>query len=710
MYEQEIAYISEGFDEAGKELIKKSFEFALKAHSGQERMSGDPYITHGIEVAKVLKEMKMDAVTISAGFLHDIIEDTDYGVNDLIKVAGENTAFLVEGVSQVTAKVFKTKGEKLSDSLKKMFLAMAKDIRVIIIKLADRLHNMRTVQFLPEERQKAIAAETLSVYAPLAHRLGMAKVKWELEDISFSILNPKAYREISDKIALKRGARESRIIAIKKIIKEELDDAGIKNQIKGRPKHFYSIYNKMIRDNKPFEAIFDLIAVRIITDSINDCYTILGIIHNRWKPVPGRFKDFIAMPKQNMYRSLHTTVLDKDGYPIEVQIRTAEMDKIAEEGIAAHWTYKEQKSSVKEKQEAAAFGWIRQLLDWNSSMRDSEDFLNDLKVDLFDEEVFVFTPKGDVKELVKGATVLDFAYSVHSELGDKCTGAKVNGKWVTIKYELKNGDIVEILKGPGRHPVVDWLKIVKTTKAKNRIRHWLRTNQGVDENIAKGRELLVEKLKEFNIELSDVPGEIMKKIFEHYSLKNKEELFAGIGDGEFSELRAANIIRRLSGAGAKVSMPRENTEKMKEGDIIVQGGLSDVAHKFAKCCSPVPGDAIAGIYTKKGISIHRQNCSNMHTNKITAPIVDVDWSKKAVNFYLCRIKVHAKNRDGLVNDILNIVTKNGAYISSVNSNILHGAHVESDLYIKVKGQRHITDVIDSIKRVKSVMDARRVEA
>ncbi|HDT15166.1 MAG TPA: bifunctional (p)ppGpp synthetase/guanosine-3',5'-bis(diphosphate) 3'-pyrophosphohydrolase, partial [Firmicutes bacterium] len=412
MYEKELNEITEGLDEQGKELIRKSFEFALKAHSGQERMSGDPYITHSIEVARVLKEMKMDSVTISAGFLHDVIEDTGYGVKDLVKVAGENTAFLVEGVSQVTAKVFKSKGEKFSDSLKKMFLAMAKDIRVIIIKLADRLHNMRTVSFLPEERQKAIAAETLSVYAPLAHRLGMAKVKWELEDISFSILNPKAYREISDKISSKRGERESRIERIKGVIKEELDAMGIVNRIKGRPKHFYSIYNKMIRDNKPFEGIFDIIAIRIITESIKDCYTILGVIHNIWKPVPGRFKDFIAMPKQNMYRSLHTTVLDKDGYPIEIQIRTYEMDKIAEEGIAAHWTYKEDKDSAKEKQEVAAFGWIRQLLDWNSSMRDSEDFLSDLKVDLFEEEVFVFTPKGDVKELVKGATVLDFAYSV----------------------------------------------------------------------------------------------------------------------------------------------------------------------------------------------------------------------------------------------------------------------------------------------------------
>ena len=641
-YAAQAGEISSGFDEKGAGLIMTAFDMADKAHQGQLRMSGEPYITHSLEVAKILKEMKMDAVTIAAGFLHDVIEDTQYTVEDIKKIAGENTAFLVEGVSHVTAKVFKTRGQIFSESLKKMFFAMAKDIRVIIIKLADRLHNMRTIRFLDEEKQKVISNETMNVYAPLAHRLGMEKVKSELEDISFAVLNQQAYREIAKKIAEKKEEREKRIESLKEVLGLELKKLNIPVEISGRPKHFYSIYQKMIRENKRFENIYDLIALRVITDTTNSCYTILGIIHNYWKPLPGRFKDYIAMPKSNMYQSLHTTVLDEAGRPVEIQIRTKDMDVIAEEGIAAHWNYKEERAF--DKKTDSAFAWVRQLLDWHGSMRESEEFIKELKVDLFDEEVFVFTPKGEVKELIKGATVLDFAYSVHSDLGDKCIGAKVNGKWVTLKYELQNGDRIDILKGATQHPTVDWLKIAKTAKAKNRVRHWLRTNQNIKENIDKGTHLLNEMLAKKGVKPDDIPEDAWGGLIEQYSVKEKDDIFAGIGYGEFSDAKVANHIARFLKERREFVPGYEKAKHVTKGEIIVQDEFGDISYKFAKCCNPVPGDEITGIFTKKGISVHRKSCAMLASSNITTPIVDVSWNEKAENFYMCRLKVTGRNR------------------------------------------------------------------
>ena len=707
-FENEITQLTEGFDSKKASLIRNSFALALKAHEGQKRMSGKPYITHTIEVAKILKEMKMDSLTISAGLLHDVIEDTKYTVADIKKSSGDNVSFLVEGVTHVTAKVFKTRGEKFSESLKKMFLAMAKDIRVIIIKLADRLHNMRTIEFLSEERQKAIAQETLNIYAPLAHRLGMAKVKSELEDISFGILNPGAYRQIADKIAEKKVEREKRIVEISEVINKEVEKLGVKAEITGRPKHFYSIYQKMMRENKKFEDIYDLIALRIITDTVSNCYTVLGIIHNTWKPVPGRFKDYIAMPKSNMYQSLHTTVLDSKGVPVELQIRTVEMDEIAEEGIAAHWNYKEDRAFDRETDNA--FIWVRQLLDWQSNLRESEEFINELKIDLFDEEVFVFTPKGEVKELVRGSTVLDFAYSVHSDLGDKCAGAKVNGKWVTIKYELRNGDIIEILTGPLQHPTIDWLKVARTTKAKNRIRHWLRTNQNMKENTEKGKNLLLKKLSAYDISYDDITKEMWEKLFTHYNLKSEEDLLAGIGYGEFSEFRVVNAVRRYLRDRKKEAVIKPDVTKKiaRGGEIIVDGKYSDIAFRLARCCNPVPGDEITGIFTKKGISVHRKNCSTLFINKITAPLVKVAWSDTIENYYSSRIKITAKNRDGLVNDIANTVTKNSAFLTSISSNVVHETRFEGEVEIRIKGQGHMKELISSLKQVKGVSEVERV--
>ena len=705
-YEEQAREIAAGFDEKGSTLILTAFDMASKAHENQKRMSGEPYITHSLEVAKILKEMKMDAVTIAAGFLHDVIEDTQYTVDDIKKIAGENTAFLVEGVSHVTAKVFKTRGQIFSESLKKMFFAMAKDIRVIIIKLADRLHNMRTIRFLDEEKQKVISNETMNVYAPLAHRLGMEKVKSELEDISFAVLNQQAYREIAKKIAEKKEEREKRIESLKEVLGVELKKLNIPVEISGRPKHFYSIYQKMVRENKRFENIYDLIALRVITDTTNSCYTILGIIHNYWKPLPGRFKDYIAMPKSNMYQSLHTTVLDEAGRPVEIQIRTKEMDVIAEEGIAAHWNYKEERAF--DKKTDSAFAWVRQLLDWHGSMRESEEFIKELKVDLFDEEVFVFTPKGEVKELIKGATVLDFAYSVHSDLGDKCIGAKVNGKWVTLKYELQNGDRVDILKGATQHPAVDWLKIAKTAKAKNRVRHWLRTNQNIKENIDKGTHLLNEMLAKKGVKPDDIPEDAWGGLIEQYSVKEKDDIFAGIGYGEFSDAKVANHIARFLKERKEFVPGYEKVKHVTKGEIIVQDEFGDISYKFAKCCNPVPGDEITGIFTKKGISVHRKSCAMLASSNITTPIVDVSWNEKAENFYICRLKVTGRNREHLVNDILTTIGKNNALISSFNSGVLY-ENLEADLAINIKGQKHLSELMTSIRKVKDVLTVERVD-
>ncbi len=717
-FEQKVSRIVEGFEIKGRELLLKSFDFAKKAHEGQKRMSGEPYIVHSVEVAGILKELKMDAVTVAAGFLHDVIEDTNYTIDDIKKFAGEKVAFLVEGVSHVTAKVFRSKGQVFGDALKKMFLAMSKDIRVIIIKLADRLHNMRTIKYLPEERRKIIAQETLGIYAPLAHRLGMSKVKSELEDIAFSVLNPQAYREIAEKVAEKKEEREKRIEKIKLSVIAELVKAGIKAEVFGRSKHFYSIYNKMTRDNRPFESIYDLIALRVITDSQAGCYSALGIIHTIFKPIPGRFKDYIAMPKQNMYRSLHTTVLDEKGRPVEFQIRTKEMDVVAEDGIAAHWSYKEEREF--DSKNDGAYMWVKQLLDWNTSGRDSEDFVSDLKVDLFDEEVFVFTPKGEVKELVKGSTVLDFAYSVHSDLGDKCVGAKVNGKLVTLKYEPKNGDIIEIITGQNQHPSIDWLKFVKTTKAKNRIRHWLRTNQGDEENIQKGKSMLERRVAAMGIESAQVTAGIIKKILDNYNLKDVKDLYSGIGSGEFSDNRVANYIKKYIVEEKRQkeiseSKPEQLSEKTKQqiekhalkGEIIVQGEYSDISYKLAKCCTPVPGDMITAVFTKKGLSIHRTNCKNLILNKISAPLVPVAWNESVESYYVCRLKISSKNRDGVVHDVLNTLSGNNAYIISLSSAVNAGNTMVIDVSVKVRGQQHVSELITSIKKIKGVDEVQR---
>ena len=700
----DIKSIIDGFDDERKKIILNSLELASRAHSGQKRMSGEPYISHSIEVAKILKEMKMDAQTISAGLLHDVLEDTQFKVDDIKKISGENVAFLVEGVSNVTAKVFKKSGKIFGESLKKMFLAMANDIRVVIIKLADRLHNMRTIKYLPAEKQKIIAQETIDIYAPLAHRLGMERIKSELEDISFSVLYPEQYRFIADYINEKKGERQQKILDLKDKIHKELLKNNIEAEITGRPKHFYSIYLKMIKENKQIEDIYDLIALRIITQNIKDCYAALGIIHNMWKPIPNRIKDYIAMPKSNMYQSLHTTIIDNDGRPVEIQIRTKKMDVIAEEGIAAHWNYKEEKPF--DKKTDSTFIWLRQLLEWQSNLKENEQFLKELKIDLFQEAVFVFTPKGEVKELVKGSTVLDFAYSVHSELGDHCIGAKVNGKWVTIKYELKNGDIVEILKSSTQHPTVDWLKIVKTVKAKNRIRHWLRTNQDIKENIKKGEQLLNEALDGYKLKIDNISDDLWNKTTQYYNVNSKEDILAGIGYGEFSAQRIANSFYREL-VERKEIVKFKSTEELKKNEIVIDDNYSDIDYKIAKCCNPVPGDEIIGIYTKKGISIHRTECENIKLNKILTPFVKVNWGGEIQNYYLTKIKIIAENRSDITSDITRAIIDAKAYLNFLNTTEKKNDQLIIEIFVKIKNQQHLTEVIMLIKKINGVKEVER---
>lgn len=701
----DIQNILDGFDEARRKIILNSLEIASRAHFGQKRMSGEPYIYHSIEVAKILKEMHMDAQTISAGLLHDVVEDTQFKIEDINKIVGEKVAFLVEGVSNVTAKVFKRSGNVFGESLKKMFLAMAKDIRVVIIKLADRLHNIRTIQYLPHERQRIIAQETIDIYAPLAHRLGMERIKSELEDVSFNVLYPEQYRFIADYIKENKCVREKRISGMKDKIQNELAKNKITAEIIGRPKHFYSIYLKMIKENKQIDDIYDLIALRIITQTVRDCYAVLGIIQNMWKPIPGRIKDYIAMPKSNMYQSLHTTVLDDDGRPVEIQIRTKEMDDIAEEGIAAHWNYKEKKTF--DKKIDSVFVWLRQLLEWQSNLKGSDQFLEELKIDLFNKEVFVFTPKGEVKELVKGSTVLDFAYSVHSELGNHCIGAKVNGKWVTIKYELKNGDIVEVLKSSTQHPTIDWLKIAKTVKAKNRIRHWLRTNQDIRENIERGMLLLNEALENYKLKMENISEDLWDKIVQYYNVNSKDDILAGIGYGEFSPKRIVNNIYKELIEQKKIVRLHRAEKGIKRNEIIIDGKYSDIDYKIAKCCNPVPGDEIIGVYTKKGISVHRIGCENITFNKIITPFVKVDWGMDVQDYYLTKIRILADNKSEIASAVTRAITDAKAYLNFLNTIEKKNDQLIIEIFVKIKNRQHLFEVIALLKKISGVRKVER---
>ncbi len=719
-------------------MIEKAYNTAEDAHKNQFRKSGEPYIIHPLNVAIILAELELDKETIIAGILHDVVEDTIMTEEDLTREFGADVALLVDGVTKLEkiplsagADQPDAKLEMQAENLRKMFLAMAKDIRVILIKLADRLHNMRTLQYKTPESRQRIAKETLEIYCPIAQRLGISKIKIELDDLSLKYLEPDVYYDLVDKISVRKSEREKYIQNIVDEVSEHIKKAGITAKIDGRVKHFFSIYKKMKNQEKTLDQIYDLFAVRIIVESVKDCYAALGVIHEMYKPIPGRFKDYIAMPKPNMYQSLHTTLIGSSGQPFEIQIRTFEMHKAAEYGIAAHWKYKEASDGKKvAAQEEEKLVWLRQILEWQRDMSDNREFMNLLKndLDLFSDSVYCFTPSGEVKNLPAGSTTIDFAYSIHSAVGNRMVGARVNGKLVTIDYEIKNGDRIEIItsqnsKGPSR----DWLNVVKSTQAKNKINQWFK-NELKEDNIIKGKELLNIYCKTKSINLSnlmkqDYMGAVMRK----YGFRDWDSVLAAIGHGALKEGQIVNRMQELYDKEHKAAMTNEEVlasiaeasaatvakpASMKAKSGIVVRGIADLSVRFSKCCSPVPGDEIVGFVTRgRGISIHRTDCVNMmNLPEIErARIIDAEWQapENALEKYVAEIEIYANNRNGLLADISKTLTEKNINILSMNTRISRQGLATLQTAFEVESREELNRVIERIRAIDSVVDIER---
>ncbi|TCW35377.1 GTP pyrophosphokinase [Thermohydrogenium kirishiense] len=698
-------------------LILKAYDYALKAHEGQYRNSGEPYIVHPVEVAMILTNLELDVSTIASGLLHDVIEDTSITYDDIKNEFGQEIADLVDGVTKLGMIEYKSKVEQQAENMRKMLIAMAKDIRVIMIKLADRLHNMRTLKYLSEEKQKEKAQETLEIYAPIAHRLGMSMIKWELEDLSLRYLHPDDYYSLVEKVAKKRKEREESIKELIDKLKEKLNEIGIKAEVDGRPKHFYSIYKKMKQQNKTFEQIYDLMAVRVIVNTVKDCYGTLGAVHTLWKPMPGRFKDYIAMPKPNMYQSLHTTVIGPKGEPFEIQIRTWDMHRTAEYGIAAHWKYKEGKSY--EDEFDAKLSWLRQLLEWQRELKDAKEFMETLKIDLFTDEVYVFTPKGDVISLPAGSTPIDFAYSIHTEIGHRLNGAKVNGKIVPIDYELKNGDIVEILTttNSDRGPSRDWLQIVKSSQAKNKIRQWFKKEKR-EENIERGEEIFYRELKRHGIQQSQLKGDIMESVLRKLNMHSEEDLFAAIGFGglALNQIipRIKEELKQIESEDKKQNTPiAEIKKKPKIGGMgVIVKGEDNVMVRFSKCCSPVPGDEIVGYVTKgRGVSIHRKDCPNIKDYVYDKNrIVEVEWDQGKNIAYQADIQIMANDRYGLLTDVTSILADIKISVRAVNARTTKDNVAIINLTLEITSREQLEKIMNKLKALDGVTDVYRISA
>ncbi len=704
-------------------LIEKAYNISEKAHSGQLRQSGEEYFSHPIEVTKILIELEMDDATIVAGLLHDVLEDTEYKYEELKRDFGEEIAMLVEGITKLGTLVYESKEERQAENLRKMFLAMSKDIRVLIIKLADRLHNMRTINYMNEKKIREKCLETLEIYAPLAHRLGMSKIKWELEDISFRHLDPKAYYELYEKVKKKRKEREAIINEVIEELKPEIKLHNISFEITGRSKHFYSIYKKMKYQKKEFDEIFDLMAVRIIVESIRDCYAVLGIVHTLWKPIPGRFKDYIAMPKPNMYQSIHTTVIGKNGEPFEIQMRTMEMHKIAEFGIAAHWKYKEGKKATDEFDNKLS--WLRQMMEWQRDLKDPKEFMESLKVDLFSNQVFVFTPKGEVIELPSGSTPIDFAYKIHSEVGNRCIGARVDGKMVPIDFKLANGNIVEIITASNsKGPSIDWLKIVKSTQAKNKIKQSLK-KEDKTENIDKGKELLEKYLRRKGYDTQQIiKPQWINKAAKQFGLNSSENLYASIGNGSimvnkvvpklqdyYREEKQQELGQKEKSVFSEHS-PKPKRKTNETSGIKVQDGVDNLLIRMSKCCNPVPGDEIVGFITKgRGLSIHRKDCTNIVSeyDTIYNRLIDVEWdSNKEDISYETEISIIAEDRKGFLVEITRIFDELNLTVTGINAKSGRDVIATVNLTIEITNIGQLDKVIRKIKNIEGVMDVYRV--
>ena len=700
--------VSETKSDSDLAKIKLAMEFAAQAHQGQKRDSGEDFFQHPLEVAAIVYEMGMDTTSIIAALLHDVVEDTIIEVDQIQKEFGPEVALLVDGVTKLSRLAFKSQQEQQMENLRKMFLAMTQDLRVIIIKLADRLHNMRTLKHLPVEKQKSIASETIEIYAPLTHRLGMWKIKWELEDLALRYLEPDFYYELVNKIAKKRQEREGFINEVKDTLIRSLAEHEIKAEVQGRPKHFYSIYQKMQEQGKDISEIFDLMAVRVIVASVQDCYEVLGIVHTLWKPIPGRFKDYVAMPKSNMYQSLHTTVVGPKGEPLEIQIRTREMHRTAEYGIAAHWIYKNEGPDDKDLMDKVA--WLRHLIEWQGEMKDSEEFMETLRIGLFMDEVFVFTPKGDVKNLPSGSTPVDFAYSIHTTLGHQCTGAKVNGKLVTLDYPLKNGDIIQIVSSKqSAAPSRDWLQFVKTSKAKNRIRQWLR-EQNREENIQIGRELIERELRKHSMEVHDnLRQEVLQEAAKKLGFSDVDDLLAAVGD---LKVTANQVIGKIGGGEkeiAKLELPdlesRRRTRRSGQGVSV--RGVENLLVRFSKCCNPVPGDQIIGFITRgKGVSVHRRDCPNL-VNEEQERIIEVAWDVQSHGLYPVDIEIEGTDRVNLLTDVMNAISEMKLYLSAAKARTKKGIAI-INLTLEIEHSDQIQAIFKRVKKVDGIQKIYRV--
>jgi len=701
--------------EADFALIEKAFNYAEIAHTGQKRNSGEPYIIHPVEVAMILADIEMDTASICAALLHDVVEDTDITYINILSEFGEEIALMVDGVTKLSRIDFQSREEAQVENLRKMFMAMAKDIRVIIIKLADRLHNMRTLQYQSEDKQKEIARETMEIFAPLAHRLGIFKFKWELEDLAFAYLETDIYYEIAKRLKQKRREREEYVRELIDQIQTGLQQIGIKADIAGRPKNIYSIYKKMVKQAKDIDEIYDKIAIRVIVNEVPECYGVLGIIHTMWRPLPGRFKDYIATPKNNMYQSLHTTLIGKGGEPFEVQIRTWEMHGSAEYGIASHWRYKEG-ASPKEKDFDEKLAWLRQMLEWQQEIKDNSEFMESLKIDLFDDTVFVFTPKGAVFELPKGACPVDFAYRVHTEVGHHCIGAKVSGRIVPLDYPLGNGDIVEIMTSKNSTgPSHDWLNIVKTSSAKGKIKSWFKREQRED-NIIRGRELLERDLRKKQLSGKEyLKEERLREVAKKYSLNTAEDLFAAVGDNVITPVQVINRVREMYFPETQIE-EAPATPKVKEAGsperqsaALTIKGVDDVAIRLARCCNPLPGDQVLGYITRgRGISVHRQDCPNLqnYLNNEKDRIIEVAWADKKGIYYV-ELEVKAFDRPRLTTDVMNLIADMHVQINSVFSRATRNSQAVMNFKLEIKDLTQLQSLIKRIQNVQDVLEVRR---
>jgi GTP pyrophosphokinase len=698
---------------ADLDVIRRAYVFSAKVHQGQIRLSGEPYLIHPMEVAAILADLRLDVQTVATGLLHDTLEDTLTTFQELETIFGVEIANLVDGVTKISKIHFKTKEESQAENFRKMLLAMANDIRVILVKLADRLHNMRTLQYQPEVKQRSIARETLDIYAPMANRLGISWIKSELEDLSFRYHTPDLYYDLASKVAMKKQERESYVREVMEIISQKLVEHGIRGDVSGRSKHLYSIHNKMESRNVDIDEIYDLMAIRVLVDDIRSCYEVLGIIHSTWKPIPGRFKDYIAMPKSNMYQSLHTTVIGPFGERMEVQIRTSEMHRVAEAGIAAHWKYKEGKGY--DERDVKRFAWLRQLLVWQQELQDSQEFMNTVRVELFPEEVYVFTPKGDVKGFPKGATPIDFAYSVHTDIGHRCVGAKVNGKLVPLKYEMKTGDIIEVITSPHHTPSKDWLKLVKSTRARNKIRAWIKTEER-KRSIVLGREICEKEFRRYSLTFGKLQktGELKRAAME-FGFVGEEDLMAAVGYGKLS---CNQILGKLL-SEEKLAETREQKETRiskvlgkltkKSSSAIQINGVDDVLVRFGKCCNPVPGDEIVGFITRgRGVTVHTADCA-FALESDPERRVEVAWNRAKQAALPVKIRVSCHDQKGILAGIAQVIANCEANIASATVQSTLDKKGINLFEIDVMDLDHLNRVMNSIMKVHGVIKVERLK-